>query len=69
MSRWMNMKRKIYALYKGDNFLDVGTLDELATRKKLKKNTLLFKASPTYSSRTKYSDSERVYFIFEEEQE
>ena len=35
------MKRKIYALYKGDNFLDVGTLDELATRKKLKKNTLL----------------------------
>ncbi|KRM96057.1 hypothetical protein FC19_GL001124 [Liquorilactobacillus aquaticus DSM 21051] len=59
----MARKASIYALYRGDCFIDVGTLPELAQRNKLAIGTLLFKASPTYAQRTKYEGTVRVYKI------
>ncbi|MFT8424939.1 MAG: hypothetical protein ABF682_00700 [Liquorilactobacillus sp.] len=57
------MDRRIcwYALYRGDEFVDVGTLNELAVRHHTSIKTLRFKATPTYAARTTYSDTIRVY--------
>ncbi len=44
---------KIYALYKGDEQLAEGTLDELAKIFNVKKKTLLFYQSPAHINRKK----------------
>ncbi|EBI2485765.1 hypothetical protein FLF78_10200 [Listeria monocytogenes] len=41
-----------YALYKGDDLLKIGTLDELAEFRKVKRETIFFYATPTYRKRT-----------------
>lgn len=46
-------KMKEYALYKGDKFIDIGTKEYLAELLNVKKETIEFYASPTYSKRTK----------------
>lgn len=43
----------IYALYKGDEFIDLGTKEYLANLLKVKVKTILFYSSPTYKKRTK----------------
>ncbi|MDV7757429.1 hypothetical protein [Liquorilactobacillus mali] len=57
----MNRKTYWYALYRGDEFVDVGTLRELAVRHHTSVKTLRFKATPTYAARTDYADTVRVY--------
>lgn len=44
-------KKKYYALYKGDKFLDIGTLEELASLLDVKKRTINFYSTPTYIKR------------------
>lgn len=39
------MKVKEYAVYKGDTFIDLGTVDELAERLNLSRKTILWYAS------------------------
>ncbi len=41
-----------YALYKADELLIIGTVDELAEFQKVKRETILFYATPTYQKRT-----------------
>ncbi|CUL63535.1 hypothetical protein [Listeria monocytogenes] len=41
-----------YALYKADELLIIGTVEELAEFKKVKRETILFYATPTYQKRT-----------------
>lgn len=41
-----------YALYKGEELLKIGTLDELAEFRKVKRETIFFYATPTYRKRT-----------------
>ncbi|MBF2618162.1 hypothetical protein IBB38_01785 [Listeria seeligeri] len=41
-----------YAMYKGDDLLIIGTLTELAEFQKVKRETILFYATPTYQKRT-----------------
>ncbi|WP_223200434.1 hypothetical protein, partial [Listeria monocytogenes] len=41
-----------YALYKGDDLLKIGTLDELAEFRKVKRETIFFYATPSYRKRT-----------------
>ncbi|SDX37105.1 Uncharacterised protein [Listeria ivanovii subsp. londoniensis] len=41
-----------YAIYKGDELLIIGTLNELATFKNVKRETILFYATPSYRKRT-----------------
>lgn len=43
---------KEYALYRGDEFLKIGTTQELADYLGVKIRTILFYASPTYLKRT-----------------
>ncbi|MBC2115709.1 hypothetical protein [Listeria booriae] len=43
---------KEYALYRGDDLLKIGTADELATFKQVKRKTILFYATPSYRKRT-----------------
>ncbi|WP_187703513.1 hypothetical protein [Listeria monocytogenes] len=41
-----------YALYKGDDLLKIGTLDELAEFRKVKRETIFFYTTPSYRKRT-----------------
>lgn len=61
----MNKKTGCYALYRGDEFVDVGNLNELANKYHASVKTLRFKATPTYAARTSYSDTIRVYKLIE----
>ena len=49
------MKKKLYALYKGEKCLDIGTISELAEKYKVRKETLYFYQSPTHLKRMKKS--------------
>jgi len=42
-----------YALYKGDNFIDLGSKKHLADVLKVKESTITFYMSPTYRKRSK----------------
>ena len=46
--------KKTYALYKGDTFIDIGTIDYLASLLKVCNRTIMFYGSPTYLKRTNY---------------
>lgn len=48
-------KENIYALYKGDTFIDLGTRKYLAALLKVTIDTISFYASPTYKKRTNYN--------------
>ena len=41
------MKEKIYALYKGDMFIDLGTAKDLAKKRNVKIETIKFLSTPS----------------------
>lgn len=43
---------KMYALYKGDDLLGIGTLAEIAAERGVKVDTIYFYKSPSYRKRT-----------------
>ena len=45
-----------YAVYKGDEFLDIGTAKELASKMNVKVETIKFWSTPTYHKRIKNHD-------------
>lgn len=51
---------KEYALYKGDELLDVGTLKYLAKKFNVKTKTLLFYQTPTQKKRTSENKGRRL---------
>lgn len=51
---------KIYALYKGDKLLDVGTLQYLAKKFNVKIKTLFFYQTPTQKKRTSENKGRRL---------
>lgn len=56
----MEMKKNEYALYKGDELLDMGTLEYLSKKFNVKKKSLLFYQSPAYKRRTSDQRGRRV---------
>ena len=58
---------KCFAIYRGDKFVDVGTLDELAARTGLKKETLRFYATSVHRKRR--PEDGVIVFRLEEEDE
>lgn len=50
---------KIYAMYKGDECLAVGTLIQLARDLNIKHKTLQFYLTPTYKNRSKKGKNRR----------
>lgn len=43
--------KHVYAMYRGDEYLMDGTIDEIARKRGCKRSTLLFMLSPTYHKR------------------
>ncbi|MBC2104012.1 hypothetical protein [Listeria booriae] len=56
-----------YALYQGDTLLKIGTADELAAYKKVKRKTILFYATPAYRKRTSEKGLRTIRLEEEEE--
>lgn len=54
---------KIYAAYKGDTFLIVDTLEAVAKFLNVKKDTVLFYASPAAQKRNKSGDNIHVFRV------
>jgi len=50
----MTTRQRTYALYKGDELLDVGTKRELAERRGVKPETISFYATSEYQRRGKH---------------
>ena len=55
--------RMIYALYKGDTFLFVGTKRECALYLGVKEKTISWLTTPTYNKRIKNEDHNRIIAI------
>lgn len=47
----MDLRKKEYALYKGEKLLMIGTIDEIAKAQGVKRKTILFYQTPTYLKR------------------
>lgn len=48
----MAKEKAIYGLYKGNEFLDVGTVEELSEKYHVQAHTIRWWASPTHQKRT-----------------
>ena len=48
---------KIFGLYKGDKFIDVGTARELAERRNVKVRTIRYLITPAYAKKIKKRDN------------
>lgn len=55
-------KKQEYALYKGDEFIDLGTIEELAERMGVAPNTIRYYQTTIYKKRGK-DDSNRKVLI------
>ncbi|WP_165851224.1 hypothetical protein [Streptococcus sp. AM43-2AT] len=54
------MKSKVYALYKGDELLEIGTKKELAEKFGVKPKTIAFYNTPSYTKRTSHNKGRRL---------
>jgi len=61
-------KKSIYALYRGDEFIDLGTLEELEKRLNINKNTIYFYSTPAYKKRIRNPDNTIVGIKVEDDQ-
>lgn len=52
--------KKEYALYKGEQLLDIGTIPYLSRKFNIKKETLYFYQSPTQRKRTSENKGRRL---------
>jgi hypothetical protein len=59
---------RLYAIYRGDTFIDLGTVRELAERLKFNEDTIRHMATPTHFRRTKYDVTLRAYRIEEQDE-
>ena len=57
----------LYAIYRGDEFIDLGTVAELAARLCVKPETIRHLATPTHFKRTNYDVALRAYRIEQDE--
>jgi DNA-binding CsgD family transcriptional regulator len=60
------MKRKIYALYKGETLLADGTVNEIAEKMGVKISTVLYYRTPAYQRRAKNVRNRRVLVCLED---
>lgn len=48
------MGKKLYALYRGDEFVDVGTAEEIAERQEIRPESVKWMSTPSYHKRGGY---------------
>lgn len=65
----MGRPQKEYALYKGDEFIMIGTAEEIAKERHTLPKSIQFYATPTYKSRYKKRKYEKTYFLVEVDNE
>lgn len=63
----MYVKKQEYAIYKGDDLVDMGTLQELAQRRGIKAKNLLYMGTPTYARRTNPDRATRLVKLEDDE--
>ena len=66
---WLVKMRKskvVYALYKGDTFLELGTVPELAKYLNVKESTIKFYTTKTYRKRRKGSNNSYIVIKVED---
>lgn len=61
-------KIKTYALYKGDEFIDIGTTKELAEKIGVSETSIRFYSTPTYVKRNRKGNCYVVVRIDDEEE-
>ena len=59
----MGRKKDIYALYKGDTFINLGTIEEIAKSENVKPRTIRYLQTPCYKKRFKEDDNNRKVLI------
>jgi|SRR5690625_2467338 len=66
--RRQRVRRKTYALYKGDDLIAVGTLEEIAEHQDSKISTIKYMSFPSYHKRAeKYGWKRKAVFEVEDE--
>ena len=70
----MQQKQAYYAVYQGDTFIDLGTIQELSERMGVKPDTLKFMTYPSYHKRLEkrncnYSKGYMIVIKIEEDSE
>jgi hypothetical protein len=61
-------KENCYALYKGDRFIDLGTIKELSERLGITTATLWFYTSKAYKKRSEQKNSDNLKIIIKIEE-
>ena len=56
----MGRKKQEYALYKGDEFIDLGTIEEIAKRLKVAPKTVRYFSTPAYKRKGKNDKNRKV---------
>lgn len=59
----MGRKKDIYALYKGDTFITLGTIEEIAKYEEVKPRSIRYLQTPCYKKRFKEDDNNRKVLI------
>lgn len=57
--------KSIWALYKGDELIGIGTIQELAELTNVKENSIRFYYSPTYKKRMKNGKNRKTLVLVE----
>ena len=61
----MGRKKQIYALYRGDEFINLGTIEELAKYENVKPKTIRYFQTPCYKKKFKEDKNRRVLIKIE----
>lgn len=61
----MGRKKQEYALYKGDEFIDLGTIPEIAKREGVKPKTIYYYKTPAYMKKFKDDKNRKVLIKLE----
>ena len=61
-------KNQLYTLYKGDTFIDVGTLDEISERQKMRKQELFRLKVPSYANRKNRRGDSLIFVKLDDEE-
>jgi hypothetical protein len=61
-------KESCYALYKGDKFIDLGTIKELSERLEMSTSTLWFYTSKAYKKRSEQKNSNNLRILIKIEE-
>ena len=62
-------KEKVYALYKGEEYLYSGTVKEIAEKLNMRERTILFYKTPTYLKRREKSKKNNYFILIEIEED